>query len=405
MKAKFPKKISERAFHAKIYFTKNRGRDAFTLDYKDLDGIRQRWMFKTAEAAEEEGRAILRGMGQGKCDTVVISDTDRLMLTRAKAALEKIDVPLDIAVLDYVDAVEMLGGRHLKEAVRLFAQVGGLSHSRMTISEAVDRFLADRQANQAEDTYYNPLRWRLKRFERAFNGCRLNSIMPDEIGEFVAGIKGKPRTRQNYRSEIQTFFNFCKAQGYVGQLHLGVGGNSRQAKVESEIKVFSPMEMSAILKVIPRPLLAAVAIGAFAGLRTQEIGRLDWSEVRLDRGKIEVTGPKSKTKKRRLAPISSNLAAWLELVRQPKGRVANYKNVGNRIGRFAAGNDITWRRNGMRHSFISYRTALIENLPKVALEAGNSPQIIQRRYLEVVDKPEAQEWFNITPESVGRMKA
>jgi hypothetical protein len=36
----------------------------------------------------------------------------------------------------------------------------------------------------------------------------------------------------------------------------------------------------------------------------------------------------------------------------------------------------SWKRNGLRHSFISYRIAPVKNENTVSLEAGNSPQMI-----------------------------
>lgn len=59
----------------------------------------------------------------------------------------------------------------------------------------------------------------------------------------------------------------------------------------------------------------------------------------------------------------------------------------------------------MRHSFISYRVAHVQDVAKVSLEAGNSPQMIQQHYKELVRPKEAKEWFAITPEQVEAVKA
>jgi len=44
----------------------------------------------------------------------------------------------------------------------------------------------------------------------------------------------------------------------------------------------------------------------------------------------------------------------------------------------------TWKRNAMRHSYISYRVAETQKVAQVALEAGNSPQMIFQHYRELV---------------------
>lgn len=61
-------------------------------------------------------------------------------------------------------------------------------------------------------------------------------------------------------------------------------------------------------------------------------------------------------------------------------------------------NRLVWKHNALRHSFISYRVADIENVAQVALEAGNSPQMIFKHYRELVRPVDAKMWFSIAPE-------
>jgi hypothetical protein len=60
--------------------------------------------------------------------------------------------------------------------------------------------------------------------------------------------------------------------------------------------------------------------------------------------------------------------------------------------------------NGLRHSFISYRVAKIKDVQQVALEAGNSPQMIFSNYRDVktrdgklVTPALAAAWFKVLP--------
>jgi hypothetical protein len=64
-----------------------------------------------------------------------------------------------------------------------------------------------------------------------------------------------------------------------------------------------------------------------------------------------------------------------------------------------------WKHNALRHSFISYRLATVPNTAQVALEAGNSPQMIFGHYRELVRAMDAENWFGITPASVEAAKA
>jgi hypothetical protein len=56
-----------------------------------------------------------------------------------------------------------------------------------------------------------------------------------------------------------------------------------------------------------------------------------------------------------------------------------------------------WKHNALRHSFISYRVADIQNVAQVSLEAGNSPQMIFKHYKELVRPADAKRWFAIVP--------
>jgi hypothetical protein len=57
----------------------------------------------------------------------------------------------------------------------------------------------------------------------------------------------------------------------------------------------------------------------------------------------------------------------------------------------------------LRHSFISYRLAETQNINSVALEAGNSPQMIFRHYRELATPGQARTWFVIAPETAANV--
>ena len=53
--------------------------------------------------------------------------------------------------------------------------------------------------------------------------------------------------------------------------------------------------------------------------------------------------------------------------------------------------------DGLRHTFISYRLAIVKDFPQVAMEAGNSVEIIQRHYNKRATEKEAKTFFALTP--------
>jgi hypothetical protein len=111
---------------------------------------------------------------------------------------------------------------------------------------------------------------------------------------------------------------------------------------------------------------------------------------------IEVRAGQAKTASRRVVPITGNLAAWLEPIKRT-GKVVSSKNLHVDVPALARALKIDWPRNVLRHSFISYRIAIVQSADQVALEAGNSPSIIFKHYRELTTPEVAEKWFGIMP--------
>ena len=140
-------------------------------------------------------------------------------------------------------------------------------------------------------------------------------------------------------------------------------------------------------------------------MRSEEILRLDWKDVTKRPGFIEVAGDKAKTATRRLVPITDNLAFWLALSPSHEGPLwKDTKAMFFKTRLQVAGKaKVTWKQNVLRHSFISYRLAELQNINQVALEAGNSPKMIHRHYRELATPEQAKTWFSIVPETASNI--
>ena len=116
--------------------------------------------------------------------------------------------------------------------------------------------------------------------------------------------------------------------------------------------------------------------------------------VDLDRRIIQVRAGQAKTASRRVIPVTGNLAAWLAPLPR-RGKVVASSETAREMTELARSLGIAYPRNVLRHSFISYRIAMVKSADQVALEAGNSPSIIFRHYRELVTEDVANEWFAI----------
>jgi integrase len=115
-------------------------------------------------------------------------------------------------------------------------------------------------------------------------------------------------------------------------------------------------------------ILPMLAIGAFGGIRSAEIQRLTWADVKWDRGHIVISGRIAKNRARRLVPLADNLKAWLAPWREARGAIVPVSDPSGAMSDTAikAGVPGGWRQNGLRHSFISYRVAETGDVARTA---------------------------------------
>jgi hypothetical protein len=95
---------------------------------------------------------------------------------------------------------------------------------------------------------------------------------------------------------------------------------------------------------------------------------------------------------------------WLKLERKPFGPVVSLvrpeKTAGDVVCRATKTSDetaVVWKRNGLRHSYCTYRMAVVQNEHTVSSEMGNSPAIIYQSYRELATPEQGAAWFSIKP--------
>lgn len=224
-----------------------------------------------------------------------------------------------------------------------------------------------------------------------------------EDGKTMPGKPASPKFRKHILGAMRQVAKHAIARGWLtkGVVGFEIVETPRQGK-GGAIHIFTLREIKALLRHADLDLIPFLAVGAFAGLRSAEIERLDWSEIDLVQGQIEITVAKAKTASRRLVPLTDNLKAWLAPHHRTAGRVFAHStsggNLAMRLQALAKRAGLTgWRKNALRHSFISYRVAAVQNVSQVALEAGNSPQIVFSNYRNVVKPADAQKYLGIVP--------
>ena len=141
------------------------------------------------------------------------------------------------------------------------------------------------------------------------------------------------------------------------------------------------------------------AMVLFAGVRRDEVQKLDWSNVDFKTGHIQITGAVSKVSTDRFAPMSENLIKWLKPISKTSGPIINRKLMHPLRRTWKKAGLMPWPADAHRHSFISYRRELVGD-SMTAKEAGTSETIIKKHYKRPVTKADATKFFKISPQSV-----
>lgn len=309
-------------------------------------------------------------------------------------------VTLTAAMDEWVSARRTAGEIPIADAVRFYAANRANLVAIRTTAQVADEFLAARESSGVSDAYVRSCRHNLGKFTDRIRGS-ITEVTVADINRFLGGLDGLgPVSRNTIRRNLITMFGFAKKQGYLHPDRKTAAELSESFKVPTrKIEIFTPEEMERILLAAHARIFPLIAIGGFAGIRSAEILRLDWEDIKWDRGHIEIAGSKAKTAARRLVPLTDNLKAWLAPCREESGRIVSLTDYSGALGDTAikAGIPGGWRQNALRHSFISYRVAETGDVARTSLEAGNSPKVIFRNYREVVDEEAAKAWFSIMP--------
>jgi integrase len=211
------------------------------------------------------------------------------------------------------------------------------------------------------------------------------------------------KSRNDRRAVVRQFLKWCVRKDYLAASHrlLEADGLVKEALEGAQIGYFRPNELGSLLKNADRQMRVVIAIQGLAGLRLEEVLRLDWEDVFRIRGHIEVSSSKSKTRQRRLVVVCASLQEWLTPYRAKKGKLATqWDTVNQYVQDFSALREslkIPARRNGLRHAFCTFHFALHSNENLTAAQAGNSPAMIHKHYKALATKADGKRWFNVRP--------
>jgi integrase len=339
-----------------------------------VEGARKKFFAKESIAKAYIER-LARQLGDYHSQALGLSDRQKLEASECYRLLKGRGASLFDAVHHYLTYVEQ-------------------TKRSIPVSELFEEFLSVKQQDNVSPKYLADLRSKLGRFVNSFHDTLVCNLTVAQIEGWIRSLNIGTVSRESYRRNVSVLLEFGRRRGY---LHANPAADIKiRRRPEGEVSILTPDELRNLLSKCAPEIVPYVAICAFAGLRPSEAASLLWSDIHLDTMQIEVRARHSKTRRYRLVPIQPNLSEWLMRYRSDDGSVY-YSRRKFREAYKAAGMG-EWKMDILRHSYGTYRLPILKSADALALEMGNSPEVIFRHYRRPTNEASASAYFDLRPE-------
>jgi integrase len=368
------------------------GRKRWMLDLRYLGGKRE--FYETEDEAKAVRDVKLAEVRKHGSSALSLSHADRVEFCLAKDRLVK----LGLTIREAVDFVE----EHHQVIKPL------------PIREALELLVAEKEAAGVRERTIKNLRGTVFSFERSVAGKLVSEVSHDDVVNWLGGNGWAPATVRTKRIDLQTFFRAAVARKWA--THDPTKSLEREHLDEQAPGILTVEQCRSLLEGCRKvqPIFCGfISLALFAGIRPEELERMDQSDIDLVRGYAEVRADVAKTRQRRLVELSKNCKAWIKVGLElpplnSRGRMNKARLMAGFEGfrkQVQGGKEQwvkvpgeAWPHDAMRHSFASYHLALHGSAEQTSLQMGHrSSDMLFRHYRELVTKQEAEKFWRISP--------
>ena len=394
------------------------GRRYFTLFYHQA-GRRIRENRATFAKLKQRAEQIATDIANGQAEMSTFTEADRARWLAVQEHCARAGIAPETGAALLADLAAQLAAQDpqpstfnpqhaLQAAIRFYLENRPRGFAPKPMPDLVEAFLTEKDGQISKD-YHAHLARQLRLLAAHYTGP-LHSMQATDINAWLRTLDVGPRARHNYRAAVDQLARWAQTLGYLPRAWAEMEHVPDPGQKTGEIKILTPEQMTALITARQQAeetgrasgtMVPFLALQAWAGIRHEEVTKLDWRNVNLDKRHVYISKGIAKTGADRIIPISDNLAAWLSTYAKRNGRVCSMANPSNaltvakRKARIPSGDNET--KNVLRKSFISYRLAVIKSIAQVAEEAGNSPGIIKKHYGRPLPETEGARWFDIWP--------
>jgi integrase len=315
-----------------------------------------------------------------------------------------------------------------------------------TLTDATNLFLArwaaENESLPLQEAANAWLEARATRRESTLKSYRLSLVKLDGLAEkLMAAItsaeidkalgNGGPTAKRTHLRNVRALWRWAERKGWCDS-KVVANIDAPPVPEPQDVTVLTPTQARKLLSTAEKYFPEAVpgfAVALFSGLRSSELQQITWGDIGPDG--IEIASRVSKTKRRRVVPVSPTLEAWLDAYSIPNSDLslccANWQEKHKGIRRLAgwkvvarildeqnisppklAKNANPWPTNVLRHTHASVEIALGRSLTELVFAFGHSggTDVLQRHYFGRLSKREAIEILRIGPngEALGTVK-
>ena len=330
------------------------------------------------------------------------------------------------AALPALTRAQLIDARHalsllpegvtLADAARAWTKASGAIPSD-PLSDCAAAFLAERRATGLRPATLDLYRQAARRLIRSAGDLPAAELTRAHIEALLAGLT--PQARNGLLRHLGAFLSWCAA---TGRIPANPAASIPKAIVSEPPRgIITPRQTAGLLAcaAAARPdLVPYLALGFFAGIRPDELGRLRGGRIGAEY--ILLDGSVTKTRDTRSVEIRPNLRAWLDAHPPPPEKPVaplSRRRLYDALRRVRAAtlglaekaNDPAlavndWPADCARHCYATYAYELTRDAALVASELGHKGvQVFFAHYRALAHPGDGEKYFAITPESTAEL--
>jgi integrase len=265
-----------------------------------------------------------------------------------------------------------------------------------TIRDGITALIEAKKLAGKSKRYCQQLYYSVNSFADGRSDVLCSAVSNTDIEKWIHGQNWAAATKRTRLIDLRTFFSFALKRGWTKRdPTIGIEPIVLENKAPPILTVQQVVSLLTVCRSAQPTMLSYFTLAIFCGVRPQEIFRLTWDEVQIERGFVEIKAAKAKNRQRRLIEIQPNCAAWLKLSKELGGKLPPI-NWQDRYVDVRVAAKIDWNQGSMRHSFCSYALPVF-GASKTAQWAGHSEDMLFRHYRELVTVEDANRFWAIVP--------